>query len=312
MSANKQHAQSIHAERGALIALILGAVCISFAPIFVKLIDPDRLGPTAIAFWRTLIGSATLFILATVMGRPMLLPGPIFRFTVLAGCIFFVDLFVWHRSIIYTGAGMATILGNTQVFATAVLSFLLFKEKLSGRFFVAATTGFAGVVLLVGVGSELHFTTTYIKGIIYGLLTGIAYANYLVTVRLAGSRHASPEPITFMAWTSLFSALCLLPASLITEPDRFWPGWHIDLGWVVALAVVAQAGGWILISRTLPKLPGATGGLVLLLQPVLAMIWGIYLLGEELLPLQLVGAAVTLGAIYLGTRRRTRLTKPNS
>ncbi|MBD3333831.1 EamA family transporter [candidate division GN15 bacterium] len=310
MSDTRQQTPVLDVERGPLLALLLGAIFISFAPIFVKMIDQALLGPTAIAFWRTLIGSGALFLLARLMGRPLTLPRPIFRFTLLAGFIFFIDLFVWHRSIIYAGAGMATILGNTQVFATAVLSFLFFKEKLTGRFFIAAITGFIGVVLLVGVGSELHFTTTYIQGIIYGLLTGVAYANYLLTVRMAGARHSRPEPVTFMAWTSLFSAVFLFPASLITEPDRIWPGTHPDMLWVVALALVAQAGGWIIISRSLPRLPGATGGLVLLLQPVLATIWGVYLLNEELLPLQLLGAAITLGAIYLGTRRRSRLNKP--
>jgi drug/metabolite transporter (DMT)-like permease len=303
------HSRSSDPERGPLLLLVLGAICISFAPVFVKLINPQQLGPTAIAFWRTAIGAGILFLLARLMGRPLILPRPIFRFAAIAGFIFFLDLFVWHRSIIFSGAGMATILGNTQVFATAVLSFLLFKERLTGRFFVAAIAGFGGVVLLVGVGSELEFTATYVKGIIYGLLTGIVYANYLVTVRMAGSRSERPEPVTFMAWASLISALFLLPASLITEPDRFWPGVHADLRWVVLLALVAQAGGWMLISRSLPRIPGATGGLTLLLQPVLATVWGVYLLHEQLLPLQMIGAAVTLGAIYVGTRRHARTSR---
>ena len=39
----------------------------------------------------------------------------------------------------------------------------------------------------------------------------------------------------------------------------------------------------------------------LLLQPLLATVWGWLLFGERLAPLQLVGALLTLGAIYAGT-----------
>jgi hypothetical protein len=39
----------------AVLLLSFGAICISFAAIFVKLLG-DTVGPTAIGFWRTLFG----------------------------------------------------------------------------------------------------------------------------------------------------------------------------------------------------------------------------------------------------------------
>ncbi|NCQ33655.1 hypothetical protein GW813_00995 [bacterium] len=46
---------------------------------------------------------------------------------------------------------------------------------------------------------------------------------------------------------------------------------------------------------------GATAGLILLLQPVLATVWGRLAFAETLDPVQMLAAALTLGAIYLGT-----------
>ena len=98
-----------------ILLLIVGATAISFAPIFVKLVGSDRLGPTAIGFWRCLIGAAALFLYVLIRGGGVKLPLRLFGFAALAGLIFYGDIYVWHRSIVFAGAGMATILGNTQV-----------------------------------------------------------------------------------------------------------------------------------------------------------------------------------------------------
>ena len=43
------------------------------------------------------------------------------------------------------------------------------------------------------------------------------------------------------------------------------------------------------------------GGLILLLQPALATVWGALIFGEKLEPSQIVGVLITLGAVYLGS-----------
>jgi drug/metabolite transporter (DMT)-like permease len=125
-------------DRRALWLLVLGAVFISYAPIFVKWVGEARLGPTPMGFWRTFFGAVTLFAIALVRGSSLRLSRRLAGFALLAGFGFFLDLFVWHRSVLYSGAGMATILGNTQVFATALVSFFLFKDRLTVRYFISA------------------------------------------------------------------------------------------------------------------------------------------------------------------------------
>ncbi|MBD3402849.1 EamA family transporter [candidate division GN15 bacterium] len=289
----------------AMATLVLGAVMISFAPIFVKLVGQEALGPTAIAFWRNLFGGITLMLLTLVSGRSLILPKTLWRFALLAGFVFFLDLFVWHKSIIYTGAGMATILGNTQVFATSVLGVVLFREKLTLRFIIAAFSAMGGVVLLVGVGGEVEFSTTYLKGVGFGLLTGVAYASYLITLKTASRQPDRLDPVVFMTWTSFFSAFFLGITGLL-EPDPFIPPTLGDFGIVLALGVTVQALAWIVIMRSLALLEASRTGLVLLLQPTLATVWGMLFFAEEMGPTQLVGAAITLAAIYVGSLRAAK------
>jgi drug/metabolite transporter (DMT)-like permease len=284
------------------MVLSAGAVCISFAAIFVKLLGMEKMGPTAIAFWRTLFGAAILFSWAALRRDRLTLTASVTRWSALAGFIFFLDLFFWHRSILYAGAGMATILANTQVFGTALLSFLIFKERLTFKFFAAAVCAVAGVALLIGLGSEIEFSVRYLKGIAFGLLTGIVYANYIVTLKIAGQKEKKLSFLTLMAWTSLFSALFLGVAGLL-EKDRFMPPDLFSVFILFALALVAQALGWWAIASSLPKIAASRSGLALLLQPVLATVWGVFFFHEYLTPLQIVGGLITLVAIYVGSVR---------
>lgn len=284
--------------------LTFGATCISFAPVFVKLIDPHALGPTAIGFWRTLFGAIVLFCWALFARRPLSISRESLKYAILAGFFFSLDLAFWHRSILYTGAGMATILGNTQVFATSVLAWLIFKERLSFRFAVAAVIGVAGVSMLVGLWSrEIIFSPDYVVGVALGIATGLWYGCFILSIKAAMQLQSPPDPIGFMAWASVFTALFMGVASMFESHPAVPPDLTTILA-LVGVAVVAQAVGWRVISGTLSHVRASHAALIILLQPVLATVWGFLFFGESLTLLQGIGAAITLGAIYYGTVRK--------
>ncbi len=290
--------------RQASIYLVIGATCISFAAIFVKLIDPGSLGPTAIGFWRTFFGAIVLFGWVIAARRPLRIPTPSRKFAVLAGLFFSLDLAFWHRSILYTGAGMATILANTQVFATSVLAWLVFRERLSARFAIAAVTGVIGVSMLVGVWSkEMVFTSQYLVGVALGVGTGLWYACYILSIKAAMHQPDRPDPISFMAWASTFTALFMGIGSAFESHPAIPPNLKTLVA-LVGVAIVAQAIGWRFISGTLSHVRASHAALIILLQPVLATVWGFLLFHESLGLLQIIGAAITLGAIYYGTVRK--------
>lgn len=293
-----------------LLVLAVGAVCISFAAIFVKLVGQDHMGPTAIGFWRAFLGAAILFAWSRISCPSLKMSRRLMAWSVLAGFIFFLDLFFWHRSILYSGAGMATILANTQVFVVASLGWVVFKERPTLVFFAAAISAVAGVALLVGIGSNLEFSALYLAGIGYGLLTGLAYGSYLITMKNIGHRPDAPDFRVFMSWTSLFTAAFLAIAMLIEGEPMMLPGAR-SFVILLALALTAQVIGWWTITWSLPKIPAARSGLVLLLQPVLATIWGFLVFSERLTTIQIFGALITLAAIYTGSVRRSSEPVPD-
>lgn len=290
-------------SRQSTTTLALGACLISFSAIFVKSIGQD-IGPTAIGFWRVFLGAIFFAVLARLLRQSLRVPPRFLLIAATAGFFFAADIFCWHRCILYTGAGMATILGNTQVFPTAILSALFFKEVLTWRFFVVAFAAVIGVAILVGVFStEVEFTSTYTLGIVLGLITGIAYAGYIASIKFARKSAAYPiHPAVLMTYASAFTAV-LLGIVALFESAPVLPSQSHDWIFLIGLALIVQTFGWWAISSSLDVVEVHKASLILLLQPTLATVWGILVFNESFVPLQLFGAVLTLTAIYLGSIR---------
>jgi len=289
----------------ALLLLVLGAISIGFAPVFIKFVALKGMGLNAIAFWRMAISGTMLFTITIARGKSPSMPIQNILWAALAGFILSLDFGIWHRSIMFVGAGLSTILGNTQVFNTAILSYLIFKEKLTGRFFVAAFAAMIGVTLLTGIGSDIHFTEKYVWGIVFGLFVGLLYAFYLIVLRKVSTSKAKPDTMTFIAWICLFCTIFMGSASFF-ESGKFMPPDLISWTYFIGLGLLVQVFGWWAIFSSMSKIETSRVGLVLLLQPALATVWGYLLFKENLSILQVSGGILTLASIYYGIKSRTK------
>lgn len=297
---------STHADSHADLPLATGALLISLSPIFVKAVSLAGVGPTAIGFWRTSIGAIVLLLVGFWMSGIYRISRAGFGWSVFAGCAFAADLYCWHKSILITGAGMATILGNTQVFASAIISFFVFKERLTLRFFLSALAGLVGVALLTGAFSDgISLTASYLWGVSLGLLTGIAYAVYITGLKLAARTMPSDSkagslPIIF--YSSIVTSLILLALAFVGN-EVMKPPTLIEWGLLIALGLVVQVLGWWLITNSLPRVSTNRASLLLLLQPTAAVVMGSIFFSEQLDGIQIAGAVLTLASIYFGSRK---------
>jgi drug/metabolite transporter (DMT)-like permease len=67
--------------------------------------------------------------------------------------------------------------------------------------------------------------------------------------------------------------------------------------WLLVLAIVSQVVGWLLIATGLPRLPAIATSVLLLIQPVFAIIWGVLFFDERLSVLQWAGSAIVLAGV---------------
>lgn len=224
-----------------------------------------------------------------------------------AGFWFGIDLHTWHKSIVYIGAGLSTILANTQVLYSAVFGLLVLGERPAARFWLSIPAAFLGIAMLVRFHGGVADPAQYRLGVILGLSAGACYAAYILFLRQAEQAVGGMntlQKITLICAISCAVMFCLaaFEGNLALPSPR-------DAALLSLLAFVSQVGGWMLIARNLPQVPIATAGLILLSQPVLATLLGSVIFNERMQPLQILGAAVTLGALYWGSTTRARPQK---
>lgn len=278
-----------------------GATLISFAAIFARLAD---VAPTTSGFYRMFFGS--LVFLAWLLLRPELRQGfgRHWASSFLIGALFAADIWFWHRAIEYIGPGLATLMANFQVFMLTAIGVFWLRERVGWRFATGLGLSAAGLWLLFG-RDWANLTGEYRLGIVLGLLTALAYALYLLSLRGYQIRHAGLRPETRLAQVTICCGLVLGTLNLI-EGNSFAIPDAQTLASLVALGLFCQVLGWLLITRGMPFLPAALVGLLLLLQPSLSILWDMLLFALRLSPWQIVGAMLAMAGIYLGFRSAAR------
>ena len=73
---------------------------------------------------------------------------------------------------------------------------------------------------------------------------------------------------------------------------------------LAAYGVLCQGVGWIVISWAVVRVEASRVGLLLLLQPTLTFVWDILFFGRPTTTVEILGASLTLVAIYFGSTRR--------
>jgi drug/metabolite transporter (DMT)-like permease len=280
------------------LALVVGGSLISFSPVFVRL---AHVGPMSAAFYRTLFGGAVLAGIFLLRGREGAWDPKAAWWLAVAGVVLGLDLTLWHHSIHYIGGGLATILGNTQVFVFAGYGFFFLGERVTRQFVLGVPLAFTGLVLIFGLDWS-QIGPQYRMGVAFGLLTALAYAAYLIVLRRVQRRPNAARPVTAMAAVSLTAAAFLGVAMPIVGESFVIPDAQ-SWGALIGLGLVPQVLGWLLIIRGLPHTPASRAGLILLLQPGLAFVWDVVLFGRPTSPIEYLGVALVLGGIYYGGTR---------
>jgi len=283
-------------ERRALPALILGAVLIGLAPIFVR---TAGVGPSAAAFWRLALALPLLGLLLWRLPQPPAAADPSgnapqpLRWLWLAGVFFAADLALWHQSIRWTSVANATLLANMAPVFVTLAAWRLYGERVSGRYVVGLLLALAGAATLMADSLSIGPETVF--GDLLGIGAAVFYAGYLLGV---SRQRKWFNTLQVMFWTTAAGALLTLPLTLVMG-ETLWPpdlrSWSLLLG----LAALSHVGGQGLIAYALAHLPASFSSVSLLVQPVAASLFAWVLLSERFGPQQAIGGAVVLSGIVL-------------
>jgi drug/metabolite transporter (DMT)-like permease len=282
------------------VAAVAGALTIAFSAPLVKLADVE---PSTAAIFRCAYALPLLWLLARLEDRRFG-PRPLRdrRLAIPAGILFAADLIFWHPAIADVGAGLATVLGNLQVVIVPFAAWALLRERIEGRILLALPLICSGVVLISGVLETGAYGDEPLLGVLFGFLTGVSYAGFLLVLRHSGADLRRPAGPLFDA-TLVTTIVAVIAGFALGEADLV-PTWPAH-GWLVTLALTSQVLGWLLIPVSLPRLPAALTSVTLTVQPVGSVLLGVILLGEDPSVLQLAGVACILAGLLSVARRRT-------
>jgi drug/metabolite transporter (DMT)-like permease len=280
-------------SRAGFAALLVGALAIGFAPIFVRW---SEVGPFGTAFWRVFLAQPVLWLFVALERKQNGASGnglkdlwPLFA----AGSIFAVEICVWHTSVLHTTIANCTLLANLAPIFVTLLAWVFLRQQVTRLFLVGLAVAIIGAGFLSGGGLEVNPRGYF--GDSLAILAAVLYAAYLLAVSFV---RRSFSAAAVMAWAGAACSVLLLVFTLVGE-DKLFPetagGWWVAIG----LALICHVVGQGLITYGLGHLPATISSVVLLLQPVLATALAWVLLGETMGATQMAGACTVLAGIHV-------------
>ena len=195
-------------------------------------------------------------------------------------------------------AGIASLIVGVQPLLTAVLAGPLLGERLTRRELAGFVLGFIGLALVVGKS----FSRGQLP--LVGLATCVAALFAITFGTLYQKRHVAGVDLragSFVQFVATAVPCFLLARVLETGVIHWHPRFVFALAWLcLVLSLGAISILWTLIKRGAAS---KVASLFYLVPPVTAL-EGFALFGESLIPLQLLGMAVTAFGVALINRQR--------
>ncbi|WP_252962406.1 DMT family transporter [Psychrobacter sp. PSP] len=289
-------------SRAAPIGLVIGCIIFGLGSLIVAHVD---IGGWAMSFWRLAISGIVFAILAKVMRQQMPQSKRAIFYGLLSGAFLGLDLALWHESIYAVGPGISTLLNSLQIFFLAAIGFLYFNERQSIVQIISLFLAMLGVAM---IGSpEFAHNTAATWGFVTGIVSGAMLGASMTFIRK--THDTEPTPIfMLMQLISIGGVLAMIVPMFIFDTGHILPNTWSKIGWVLIYGTVMQCLAWGLIAYSIPKLSLALTGLLLLTEPIAALVIDYSWLDKPINGLQWGGALLTMLAIYLGSLK----PKPHS
>ena len=280
------------------LALGVGIFALSFSAMFVRWAEAP--GPIT-GLYRVFLSSLLLtpfFIQNCRKDRKISKSNIIFP--VLGGLFTAGDFALWNTAVNYTTAANATLLGNTAPLWVALGAWLLFRERLSARFWLGLGLALAGATLILGTDFLLHPRLGI--GDLMAIGTGVFYGGYFLATQRSRQHF---NPLTHLWLMGISASFGLLAINLALGNPIVG---YSKQSWLIffAAAIVSQIGGYMSLTYALGHLPASIVSPTMIGQPIVTALLAIPLLNEIPNGLQALGGMVALAGIYIVNRAHNK------
>ena len=200
-------------------------------------------------------------------------------------------------SLLWLRASEAVIFTYTMPIWTALLAWLVYRERLTAGRAIALLLGVVGIAVLVGA-EPMEASWVKLPGFACALAAAWLFA---VGTLISKNRPPRLPPVAGVAWQVTIGAI---PALLLCATET--PDWSrvTVLGWLALLycATVPMIVAYLAWFRALQLLPAATASIGTLLAPVIGVSGSAVLLGEPIGARQAAALGLTLAGVALAAR----------
>jgi drug/metabolite transporter (DMT)-like permease len=253
------------------------------------LLKAASVGGEALAFYRLWIGALALLAIMRVLRRPI--RSAFWPWGLCAGALFGVNLICFVSSVKITTVANATLIGALQPAIVLVVAGPLFGERVTRRDIACVAVAIAGVGLVIAASAgtpEWHPVGDLLA--VVAVLSFTAYFLLTKRVRTTGGT------LEYMTIVHLVAAIVVTPAVFV-RPEELGGLDLRDLLTILFFALVSGTLGQVVIGWAHRYVDVSLSSLMLLGVPVVATIAAWAMLDEQLGPVQVAGAAVTIAAI---------------
>ncbi len=224
------------------------------------------------------------------------------HFAVMAavGTIAYYYGFAKGSSLLLSGVAGA-LSGLTPILSFLLALMLLDDEKATAYRALGIAVGFLGVLLIARPLSG-DIAATNIEGVLYNVMGSLGVGASFVYAK----KYVIPLNIPFSALITYQLGLSLLVLFLITDLQgisEIWSDAYIAAGLVVGLGILGTGLAFIIYYYIIEKLGAVSASSVAYIPPVVALIIGVLLVGEEIDPWEYLGAALILAGVALVSRK---------
>jgi drug/metabolite transporter (DMT)-like permease len=279
------------------LALAIAVIILGSSAIFIRKAE----APGAVSsFYRMGIATVAMALpfLQNTSKHKANLTGDGVRVALLGGIFFSLDLTLWSTGVMLSGATNPTLLSNTAPLWVGLGAYLFFGEKQSGGFWFGVILSMIGATLILGQDMlrSVHFGV----GSLLGLLSSFFYGAYYLTTQRGREKL---DTLSYFWLTALSSSFVLFVFNLILGNRLTGYNTATYLNFL-ALGVVVQVIGWLILNYIQGYLPASIVAPTLLVQPVMTAIFAALLLGERFTIWHICGGIAVLTGVYLVHRSR--------
>ena len=274
------------------LVVLLGVVGVSLSAVFVRW----STAPSLILVLYRVGMAAALLTPSVLLGRQEELRGLTGRDLLLclaSGAFLGLHFAAYFESLRYTSIASSVVLVDTEVLFVSLGTVLLFRQRLTGRAWLAVLLAFGGSVAIALADTAAG--PDAVRGDLIALTGALCMAGYTMIGAVCRRR------LSTTVYTWLVYAAAAVTVLAIALGRRLPLTGHGAVNWLTALgmAVFCTLLGHSVFSWGLKYLPAAFISTVKLLEPVFASVWGLLLFREVPGALTVLGGAVIILGVWL-------------